>query len=73
VPIERFRALQTDVVHDLFVRTADENYITARSCAVNRLYTDFFWLAVHALEKYLKAVLLLNGSSSKGCVHNMTL
>lgn len=65
------RALQTDLVHDLFVRTADENYITARWCAVNRLNTDFFWLAVHALEKYLKAVLLLNGRSSKDYGHDI--
>jgi len=50
---------------ELFVRTADENYITARWCAINQLNTDFLWLSVHALEKYLKAVLLLNGGSSK--------
>jgi HEPN domain-containing protein len=65
------KALQTDLVYDLFVRTADENYITARWCGVNGLNTDFFWLAVHALEKYLKAVLLLNGRPSKGYGHNI--
>jgi hypothetical protein len=65
------RASQTDLVHDLFVRTADENYITARWCAVNRLNTDFLWLGVHALEKYLKAMLVLNGRSSKGYGHNI--
>jgi len=58
-------ASKTNLVHELFVRTADENYITARWCATNRLNTDFLWLAVHALEKYLKAVLLVNGHSSK--------
>lgn len=62
--IERQRALRATVIYNLFVRTADENYITARWCVINRLYTDFFWLAVHALEKYLKAVLLSNGKSS---------
>ena len=62
--IERRKALQATVVYELFVRTADENYITARWCVINGLYTDFFWLAVHALEKYLKAVLLMNGKSS---------
>lgn len=59
------KASKTSLVRELFVRTADENYITARWCAVNGLRTDFFWLAVHALEKYLKAVLLENGHSGK--------
>ncbi|MGD9538792.1 MAG: hypothetical protein AB7P52_16035 [Alphaproteobacteria bacterium] len=55
---------KNNLVHELFVRTADENYITARWCAINQLNTDFLWLAVHALEKYLKAALLVNGRSS---------
>jgi hypothetical protein len=53
------------------VRTADDNYVTARWCAINRLNTDFLWLALHALEKYLKAVLLLNGRSSTGYRHDI--
>jgi hypothetical protein len=61
-----------DLILDLFVRTADENYIAARWCAANGLYTDFLWLAVHALEKYLKAVLLMNGRSSKAYGHDIT-
>lgn len=56
---------KNNLVRELFVRTADENYITARWCAINQLETDFLWLSVHALEKYLKAVLLLNGRSAK--------
>ena len=64
-------ASKHSLVTDLFVRTADENYITARWCAINRLNTDFLWLAVHALEKYLKALLLLNGKSSKGFSHDI--
>jgi hypothetical protein len=61
---EYFKVLKSDLVQDLFVRTADENYITARWCVFNHLHIDFFWLGVHALEKYMKAVLLLNGFSS---------
>lgn len=64
-------ASKTNLVHELFVRTADENYITARWCAINRLNTDFLWLAVHALEKYLKAVLLVNGRSSRKYSHDI--
>lgn len=54
-----------NLVLELFVRTADENYVTARWCAINQLNTDFLWLSVHSLEKYLKAVLLINGLSSR--------
>ncbi|WP_191555636.1 HEPN domain-containing protein [Brevundimonas aurantiaca] len=64
-------ASKNNLVHELFVRTADENYVTARWCAINRLTTDFFWLAVHALEKYLKAVLLVNGGTSKSHGHDI--
>jgi len=49
VTIEREKALRSTVIYDLFVQTADENYITARWCVVNRLNTDFFWLAVNDL------------------------
>jgi hypothetical protein len=48
------------IIHEMFLHTADENYIVARWCFDNQLMTDFFWNSVHALEKYLKAVLLFN-------------
>ena len=64
-------ASKNNLAHEIFVRTADENYITARWCAINGLNTDFLWLAVHALEKYLKAVLLVNGKSSKPYGHDI--
>lgn len=62
---------KNELIRDLFVRTADENYITARWCAINQLNIDFLWLAVHALEKYLKAVLLVNNLSSKSFGHDV--
>jgi len=62
---------KSNLVQELFVRTADENYITARWCAIHGLNTDFLWLSVHALEKYYKAVLLENGRTSKGYSHNI--
>src|SRR5665213_2935805 len=31
----------------------------------------FFWLAVHSVEKYLKAALLMNDRSAKGYSHNI--
>ncbi len=61
-----FKAAQYSIVEDMFVRTADENYIMARWAAAQRLHIDFLWNSVHALEKYMKAVLLLNGLHGKG-------
>ena len=58
-------ASKHSIVNELFVKTADENYVTARLCFTHGLDVDFFWEAVHALEKYFKAALLLNGQSGK--------
>ena len=63
---ENILAEQREIVREIFVNTVDDNYIAARRCFVVRLNVDFYWLAVHALEKYMKAVLLLNGRSGIG-------
>ena len=63
--LKRIHAEQNRVVRPLFIDTADDNYIAARWCFVEGLNVDYFWLSVHALEKYMKAALLLNGRSSK--------
>jgi hypothetical protein len=34
---------------------------TLRWAALNNLYLDFFWMALQAVEKHLKAILLFNG------------
>lgn len=59
------------IINELFIATADDNYVLARWCFHQHLNVDFFWLAVHALEKYLKAVLLLNGKSAKSYGHDI--
>jgi hypothetical protein len=59
------------IVQELFINTADDNYVTARWCYRNGLNVDFFWLAVHSLEKYLKAALLVNGRSSRNFGHEI--
>ena len=64
--IEPIHVEQARIVQELFVDTADDNYINARWCFVEGLNVDHFWLAVHVLEKYMKAALLLNGRSGKG-------
>jgi hypothetical protein len=62
---------QSEITDELYVRTADENYITARWCSIQRLHTDFAWSSVHALEKYLKAVLLYNGKPATKHGHDI--
>jgi hypothetical protein len=62
---------QVSIVNEMFVHTADENYIAARWCNAQRLHTDFFWLGTHALEKYMKAVLLYNDRSVKRYGHDV--
>jgi hypothetical protein len=59
------------IVNELFLATADENYVAARWCYQHGLRVDFFWLAVHNLEKYMKAALLLNGLTAKGYGHDI--
>lgn len=49
------------VVMDSFVKPADEDYVTARFLAQKGMHRAFFWAASQALEKYLKAFLLMRG------------
>ena len=53
-----------DITRELFLKTADQTYVVARMCYLNMLVLDFCWNAAHAIEKYLKAALLMNGRSS---------
>lgn len=50
-----------DVICDSFVKPADEDYATARLLAQKGMHRAFFWAASQALEKYLKAFLLMRG------------
>lgn len=49
------------VINDSFIVTADQDYLSARFLAIKRLHRAFFWSASQAIEKYLKAFLLMNG------------
>ena len=70
---------KNEVVTQMFVDTADQNYLIARWAYHRGMFIDFFWNSVHALEKYLKASLLLNGRSAiknrsnKDYGHNLNL
>jgi HEPN domain-containing protein len=67
-----FDVLKNSVVTEMFVDTADQNYLIARWAYHRGLFIDFFWNSVHALEKFFKASLLLNGKSAIGFGHDLT-
>jgi hypothetical protein len=51
------------VICESFVIPGDEDYVAARLLAQKGMHRAFFWAASQALEKYLKAFLLLRGAS----------
>lgn len=61
---------QASIIRDMFVDTADQNYVLARWCFQMGMSSDFLWNATHCLEKYMKAILLYNGRSAKEGGHN---
>lgn len=54
------------IIIDTFINPADCDYINARFMALNYQHRPFFWPALQAIEKYLKADLLLCGIPVKG-------
>lgn len=50
---------------DIFRKQADCDYIAARANYRMKLRQQFLWSAHQAIEKYLKAILLFNGKSSR--------
>jgi hypothetical protein len=64
-------AYKHSIVDDLYIKTADDNYVAARWCFYTELDVDFFWLAAHCVEKYLKAALLLNEQPAKTYGHDI--
>lgn len=64
-----------DLINDYVLRslryTADEDYIAARMSYRVGLIEPFLWSSLHAIEKYLKALLLFNKKSAKKFNHNI--
>lgn len=69
--MKRLDALKYRFVTEMFVDPADQDYVVARWCYLCGMYGPFFWNAAQSIEKYLKAVLLLNQRTSKGYSHNI--
>jgi HEPN domain len=57
-----FKSVMT---HEFLVEPADQNYILARWMLINGFYPEFFWQALQAVEKYLKAGLILQEIDAK--------
>lgn len=49
-----------EFARESFRKTADQDYIAARMSYKAGLVEPFLWSALHAIEKYLKAILLFN-------------
>lgn len=62
---QRVGALKHWLVSRMFVETADEDYLAARTLFQLGIFHGFLWSANHCIEKYLKALLLFNGRSAK--------
>ena len=55
-----------DIVIETFIDSADIDYINARFMALNHQYRPFFWPALQAIEKCLKASLIFCGVPVRG-------
>lgn len=56
---------------EMFLDTADQNYIGARTAYFDHRYLDFWWSTLHAVEKYLKAILLMNDRPALKGAHDL--
>jgi hypothetical protein len=65
-----FSKIRNTFVYHTYFKPADETYLLARFSGLSKLGWNFFWNANHALEKYLKGILLLHGESIKNKRHS---
>lgn len=72
LPTSPLAPYTNDIVFRMFLDTADLNYLGARNAFFDQRYWDFWWLTLHATEKYLKAIALLNGQSANRPTHSIT-
>lgn len=63
---------KTVFVRASLIKTADHNYVLSRQAFLRGMALDGLWLAAQAVEKYLKASLLLNGKDTRFYAHDLT-
>lgn len=56
----KLNCFKMEMVNEMFVEPADNNYVLARWLFVNGIVPEYCWQAAQAIEKYQKAILLLN-------------
>lgn len=61
---DRFKRYATEIVCESFIFTADRDYLTARFAFFQKQSHLFLWSTAQAIEKYLKANILLLGKGS---------
>jgi hypothetical protein len=66
-------ALVNDFAIRCFRDSADRDYIAARMSYRAALIPQFYWSSLQSIEKYLKAILLLNRVKANNVGHDLTL
>lgn len=67
----RKEVLLNDFAIRSFRDVADQDYIAARLSFKHGLYPQFHWQSLQAIEKYIKAILLLNRIKAKDINHDL--
>lgn len=62
---------KVDLIFNLYVDPADQDYLSARWAFNNGLFQSFYNSAGQSLEKYLKAALLLQDQSARNYGHDL--
>lgn len=65
------QVFRNSAVRESLVDMSDRDYLAARACWRTRLPEQFLWCALQAVEKQLKAILVLNGRPAKGLNHRV--
>jgi hypothetical protein len=63
---------RNQLIREMFVRTADQNYFAARICYHLNMPIDFWWMAAQTVEKLLKAIALVHGDKVNDLSHEGT-
>src|SRR5689334_14326600 len=71
VDARRIEALLNNFATRCFRDVADLDYISARLAYRAGLFAQFHWASLQALEKYFKAILLLNRIHAKKVKHDL--
>ena len=65
------RAKRNEIIYRCFRDNADGDYIAARTSHRMKLFDQFLWSALQAIEKYLKTILLLYDRDTRDLGHNL--